>query len=362
VNSQNKLERLRRKLAENGLGALWVSQPENLYYLTGSAGLEGYLLISAGEAVIVTDFRYVEQVRREAPEYQLFIIAGKMAEWLPKLLAGLNLRNLGFEADHLSFTAYEQMAQILKNGPAPLDLRDAKGLVDDLRMIKDPQEADAITCAIRLTEAAFKHIKSILRPGLTEKNVAWEIEKFMRENGSQPVPFELIVAAGPNSALVHARPSDYMIRSGEPIVIDIGSKHQYYGSDLTRTFCLGQPDAHFQKVYQTVLGAQQAAIAVIRAGMTGAAADAIARQVISQAGYGDNFGHSLGHGIGLATHERPTLGPNSTAILSEGMIFTVEPGIYLSGWGGVRIEDDVIVENGKLRVLSIAGKEDFTIL
>jgi Xaa-Pro aminopeptidase len=277
-------------------------------------------------------------------------------------MSGLNLHNLGIEADHLSLTAYQQMAQILKNGPAPLDLTDAKGLVDDLRMIKDPQEAEAITHAIRLTEAAFAHIRRFLKPGLTEKNVAWEIEKFMRENGSQPVPFELIVAAGPNSALVHAKPSDYMIRAGDPIVIDIGARYQYYGSDLTRTFCLGQPDAHFQKVYRTVLEAQQTSIAGIRAGTTGTEADAIARQVISQAGYGDNFGHSLGHGIGLATHERPTLGPNSTAILSEGMIFTVEPGIYLSGWGGVRIEDDVIVENGQLRALSVTGKEDFTIL
>jgi Xaa-Pro aminopeptidase len=186
--------------------------------------------------------------------------------------------------------------------------------------------------------------------------LAWEIEKYMRENGSQTVPFEVIVAAGPNAALPHARPSDYVIRSGEPIVVDIGSKFQYYGSDLTRTFCLGKPEGQFRKIYDIVLNAQVSAISRIEAGMTGAEADAIARDIIAQAGYGEAFGHSLGHGIGLVTHENPRLGINSTDILTDGMVFTIEPGIYLSDWGGVRIEDDVVIENGKLRLISNAEK------
>jgi len=195
-----------------------------------------------------------------------------------------------------------------------------------------------------------------LRAGMTENQLAWEIEKYMRENGSQTVPFEIIVAAGPNSALPHAKPSDYVIKPGEPIVIDIGSKYEYYGSDLTRTFVLGDPDDTFRKVYGTVLQAQLTAISKIKAGMTGAEADAVARSIITRAGYGEAFGHSLGHGIGLVTHENPRLGLNSMDLLTNGMVFTIEPGIYVSGWGGVRIEDDVVMEDSRLKVISNAKK------
>ena len=219
-----------------------------------------------------------------------------------------------------------------------------------------PEEIEFIQQAVRITDSVFKQVKAILRTGMTEKQLAWEIEKFQRENGSQPVPFELIVAAGPNSALPHAKPSDYVIKAGDPIVIDIGAKYHYYGSDLTRTFCVGEKDATFRKVYEAVLKAQQGAIAQIKPGMTGSEADSIARSIIAQAGYGAAFGHSLGHGIGLVTHEKPTVGPNSAEILTNGMVFTIEPGIYISGWGGVRIEDDVVIENDKLRVLSSADK------
>ena len=262
-------------MAAEKLAALWVSQPDNLYYLTGCDGLEGYLLVSAGEAIIATDFRYLEQATRQAPEFRLSHIKGKMADWLPALLAGLDLSNLGFEGNHLSFTAYQQMAQILKKAEKPVDLVETQGLVDDLRMIKDQAEIENFLQAIHITEAALAQVRKIGRAGMTEKALSWEIEKFMRENHSQPVPFELIVAAGPNSALPHAKSTDYVIQSGEPIVVDIGAKYHYYGSDLTRTFCLGKPDTQFQKVYQTVLTAQQTAIAGIRVGMTGAEADAV---------------------------------------------------------------------------------------
>ena len=178
----------------------------------------------------------------------------------------------------------------------------------------------------------------------------------MRENGSQSVPFDVIVASGPNSALPHAKPSQRQISSGEPIVIDIGARFGGYASDLTRTIYLGVTDDAFRKVYDTVLGAQLAAIAIIKEGMSGNEADSLARTVIEQAGYGEAFGHGLGHGVGLAPHEQPRLGPNSTEIISSGMVFTVEPGIYLSGWGGVRIEDLAVMEGDKVRVLSKARK------
>ncbi len=186
--------------------------------------------------------------------------------------------------------------------------------------------------------------------------VAWEIEKFLRENGSQSIPFDVMVASGPNSALPHAKPSPRIIQSGEPIIIDIGARVEGYSSDLSRTICLGTPGSTFNKVYDTVLGAQLTAMAIIKEGMTGEEADSIARVIIEETGYGEAFGHGLGHGIGLASHELPRLGPNSTERLVDGMVFTVEPGIYLTGWGGVRIEDIVIMEDGKLRAVSKAKK------
>jgi Xaa-Pro aminopeptidase len=356
IQTNKRIQRLRQEFSEKGIDAIFVSQPDNLFYLSGCEGLEGYLLITEQEAIIATDFRYIEQAEKQSPGYKIFRISGKMADWLPTLFAGIEIRHLGFESGHLSFASYEQIAGIIKKTQMLVDVVPVNGLVDSLRIIKEPEEIDLIRKAIKITDAVFEHIEKVIRPGITEKQLAWEIEKYMRENGSQPVPFELIVAAGSNAALPHAKPSDYVIRSGEPIVIDIGSKFNYYGSDLTRTWYIGRPDDTFKRVYSTVLQAQQEAIARIKSGMTGAEADAIARDVIARASYGDAFGHSLGHGIGLVTHEKPGLGPSSTEVLTNGMVFTVEPGIYLGGWGGVRIEDDVLIENDQVKVLSSARK------
>jgi Xaa-Pro aminopeptidase len=191
---------------------------------------------------------------------------------------------------------------------------------------------------------------------MSEMEVAWEIEKFLREKGSQPLPFDLIVASGPNAALPHAKPSERIIQTGEPVIVDIGARVNGYTSDMTRTFCLGNPDDTFKKVYDTVLGAQLAALAIIKEDMSGSEADTLARTVIEEAGYKEAFGHGLGHGVGLATHEMPRLGPNSTDKLTSGMVFTVEPGIYLPGWGGVRIEDVAVIDNGKVKSISKARK------
>jgi Xaa-Pro aminopeptidase len=356
MNTADRIIRLRQQFAEKEIEAMLVSQPDNLFYLTGCEGLEGYLLVTGSASVIITDFRYVEQAERQSPHCTLFRISGKMAEWFPRLFAGFNIKRLGFESSHLSFAAYTQISEIIQNSRVSIELKPVEGIVDSLRTIKGPEEIGLIRQAIKITDSVYEYVKTVLKAGMTEKQLAWEIEKFQRDHGSQPVPFELIVAAGPNSALPHAKPSDYVIKEGDPIVIDIGAKYNYYGSDLTRTLCAGKPDDTFRKVYGIVLEAQLAAISQIKPGMTGREADAIARRIIAGAGYGEAFGHSLGHGIGLVTHEKPTVGPASTDILSNGMVFTIEPGIYISGWGGVRIEDDVIIENDRLQVLSSAGK------
>ena len=192
---------------------------------------------------------------------------------------------------------------------------------------------------------------------MTEKETAWEIEKFLRQEGSEGIPFEIIVASGPNSALPHARPKEKILCSGEPVLVDMGARINGYCSDFSRTLCLGKADKTLQEIYNIVLKAQTAAIEGIESGMDASQADQLARSVVEQAGYGDAFGHGLGHGVGLAVHEFPTLGPRSSDSLADGMVFTIEPGIYLAGQGGVRIEDMVVLKNGKAKVLSKAKRD-----
>jgi Xaa-Pro aminopeptidase len=210
--------------------------------------------------------------------------------------------------------------------------------------------------AANIADLGMEAAASAIAEGQTERVVAWAIEKAMREAGAEGVSFDVIVAAGANGAMPHHSPSDHAIQSGEPIVIDIGARYRGYCSDLTRTLFVGQPDDLFRKVYDIVLGAQLTAMSLIRPDMTGEAADSLARKVIDEAGYGSAFGHALGHGVGLAVHEDPRLGPGSTLALETGMVFSVEPGIYIPAKGGVRIEDMVVLEEGGVRSLSQATK------
>jgi len=356
MSLKSRLQKLRQRLAEEEIEAIFISQPENRYYLSGFDGSAGFLLITSQETILATDFRYLEQAKGQAPDYEIFPISGDLVDWFPRLVAELNLRRLGFEARHITFAMYRQLTDILNKAQSQLKLIPTDGLVESLRAIKEPEEIELITKAVAISDNAMEYVNDIIHIGMSEKEVAWQIEKFMRENGSQTIPFDIIVASGPNSALPHAKPSSRAIHSGEPVIIDIGASVGGYSSDLSRTICLGAPDDTFNKVYDTVLGAQLAALAIISEGMTGGQIDNVARTVIQEAGYGEAFGHSLGHGVGLAPHEPPRLCPNSLENLVDGTVFTVEPGIYLSGWGGVRIEDVVVMESGKARVISKARK------
>ncbi len=350
----NRLSKLRRRLAERQIEAILISQPENRHYLSGFDGSAGFLLITPEKRVLATDFRYTEQAQRQAPDYDLFQITGDMEDWLARLVNSLNLRRLGFEAEHISLATYQRLSNILDE--AQIQLVPLEELVEAIRVLKEPEEIELITRAVQISDAAFEYILTTIKNGMTEKEVAWEFEKCLHEQGSQPLPFDIIVASGPNSALPHARPSERVIKPGEPVLIDFGAKIGGYSSDISRTICLGKAGDTFKKVYDIVLGAQLKAIAQITAGISGDQADGIARAAIKKAGYGDAFGHGLGHGLGLQTHENPRLGPESTDSLVDGMVFTIEPGIYLPGWGGIRIEDTVVLEYGKIRVLSKAKK------
>ncbi len=353
-SGMKRLRKLRTSLAKRGLDALLLSQPENLRYLSGFAGSSGWLLISGQNAILATDFRYMEQAKGESPDFEIIQTKRELRDWLPGLVSDLGWYKLGFEADFVSYDSYHKLSEAIATKQVNLELVPTTGIVEQLRSIKEPEELGFITKAVELADAAFEQAKAIIRPGITEKEAAWEIEKLLRQERSEGMPFEIIVASGPNSALPHARPTEKIIRSGEPVLIDMGARINGYCSDFSRTLFLGKADKTLREIYNIVLKAQTAAIEGVESGMDASQADQLARSVVEQAGYRNAFGHGLGHGVGLAVHELPTLGPSSSDSLADGMVFTIEPGIYLAGKGGVRIEDMVVLENGKARVLSKA--------
>ena len=354
---KDRLAKLRPQLVKNEVDGLLVSQPKNRFYLSGFNGSDGYLLITAKNSIVATDFRYVEQVKRQCPDYTLFQITGKISEWFPELIDGLNIKRLGFEPSATTFGQYTQISEIISTQKLPLVFVSTENIVERLRSIKELEEITFIQKAAEISDRVFEYVTGRLKIGMTEKEIAWSLEKHMRENGSQSMPFEIIVGAGTNGALPHAQPSDRAISAYEPIVIDMGASFGGYSSDLTRTVCLGKPDKTFVKIYGIVLKAQEAAINGIEAGMSGVQADAFARDIIKEAGYNNMFGHGLGHGVGLETHDpAPRLSYLSNDVLVNGMVFSIEPGIYLPEWGGVRVEDLAMLEKGKVKLLSHAKK------
>ncbi len=350
-----RIEQLRSALRERGLDALLVSQPENRRYLSSFTGSAGTLIVTSIEALLLVDFRYTEQAGHQAQDCTVMQIGGALEKELPPLLERLGGKRWGFESAHVTVSQYDKMHPVFAD--AGIALEGVEGLVERLRMVKDPQELAATREAVRITDAAFAHLLEWIRPGVTELEAAWEIEKYMREHGAEALAFPTILAAGPNGAMAHAHPGDHRLQPGEPIVIDMGAVSGGYCADMTRTIVLGEPDARFWEIYRLVQRAQENAEAGLRAGLPGVEGDALARSVIAGAGYGDKFGHGLGHAVGLVVHEVPRLSPLSSDILPAGAAVTVEPGIYLPGWGGVRIEDLVLVQEGGAEILTQSTKD-----
>lgn len=351
-----RVERLRAKLAEKEFDAILVSQAENRRYVSGFTGSAGFLLVSKDEAVLLTDFRYTEQAGLQAPGFKVQQVKYDYATWLPDLVKELNLRRLAFDSHNTSYASYQAMTKVLAEKELSIELVPDETMVEGLRAIKEADEVAAIQKAQDLTDGAFAYVADWLRPGVTERQVAWELEKHIREHGGDGLAFDTIVAAGPNAARPHHRAGDTLIEEGQPVVMDFGAKADGYCADMTRTVCVGRQDDQFRRVYDLVLGAQETAEALIQAGITGDVGDGYARKLIEDAGYGDNFGHSLGHGIGLFVHERPSVARKAENVLENGMVFSVEPGVYITGWGGVRIEDLVVLENGTPRILTHSPK------
>ena len=368
----DRLAKLRAKMAEQGLDALFVSAPAedihhtlgaNRRYLSGFSGSMGHLLITQDAAYIAVDFRYYEQAEREAPEYMLWKAVGGMKTWLSQLAgqARLGGKKLGFESGGITYSMYSSVRDALAEAiesDRP-QLVPTENLVEELRAVKEPEELEALRRAVELGDAAFQDVAARIEPGWTEKQIAWEIEKYARENGAQGLSFPTIVAAGPWGAMPHAQPRDEVVREGDGIVIDMGVSLDGYMSDLTRTVFVGKPDDEFRKIYDIVLAAQLTAEELVTTGMTGGDAHMIAHKVIDEAGYGDKFGHGLGHGVGMQVHEKPGVGRTSNDVLEDGMVITVEPGIYIPGWGGIRIEDMGYMKDGKYTQFTTAPKLQF---
>ena len=363
-----RLDRARERIDALGLDALLVTTPSNRRWLSGFTGSAGALLIDRDRALFATDSRYWEQVGQQAPAFTLVRVSGATTDVAPELLEDQGGRRIGFEPAGMTVELFEQWQEAIAALPAAQrpQLAPAPQAIEQLRMTKEPEELDAITRAVALGDEAFAHAAAVAAPGMTEKELAWEVQRYAMEHGAEELSFPTIVAGGPWGALPHAYPRDVPLEAGQAVVMDLGVKVDGYCSDLTRTILLGQPglgeaDEEFRRVYDIVLTAQTMAVERIEAGMTGREAHEIAATVIARAGHGEHFGHGLGHGVGLDVHEQPRLAPTGDLVLADGHVVTVEPGIYIPGWGGVRIEDQCVMEGGRLRSLSAAPKLDLEV-
>ncbi len=357
----SRLEQLRAKLDELGLDALIVSRGEDQRWLAGFSGHADYdsvMLVSKNDARIVTDFRYTQAASAQAPALRVVQIErGKfeIGEALRDFARENNLRVIGYEPQHVTVFRFKQWQKGARQAGAKL--KPAEDLVKNLRAVKDENEIELVRRAVQLTDEAFAHFARVVRPGMTEKQGAWLIESYFREHGAEGNAFDPIVASGPNAALPHAVPSDREIQLGEPLTIDIGARLDGYNADLTRTIILGHTTSKFNEIYGIVLKAQQAVEKRARVGMTGKQVDRLARRVIEKAGYGDTFGHGLGHGVGRVVHEFPRAAKTSRDVIAPNMLLTVEPGIYLPEWGGVRIEDLIVFRDDGVEILTRASKD-----
>lgn len=346
----NKLRELMRKEMVDGY---LITSPYNLRYLTNFTGTTGLALITLDKAFFVTDFRYTEQAAAQAQGYEIVKNVGPIFDEVAKLCAQEQLNAVAFEEAHVSFAEYSVLEEIIEETA----LVPVSGLIEGLREVKDEDEIVTIRKACQIADQGFDHVLKFIKPGMTEIEVANQLDFFMRSLGATSVSFETIVASGLRSAMPHGVASDKVIEQGDLITLDFGCYYQGYVSDMTRTFAIGDPGQQLKDIYQIVLEAQLKVIEAAKPGLTGIQLDAVARDHITAAGYGEAFGHSTGHGIGLEIHEGPNVSFRSDKQFVVNNVITDEPGIYLPGIGGVRIEDDLLVTADGNEVLTHSPKE-----
>jgi Xaa-Pro aminopeptidase len=352
MDHSTRRERLRGALDELGLDGLLITRLVNVRYLAGFTGSNGQLLATPGGGTFFTDSRYEEQSRRDVPDLERKTYPRRFVQTLDEVCRARSIGRLGFESAGLTHKTWLELDSM-----EGVELVPTVEVVEKLRWVKDPDELALLERAQAATDAAFDRVTGKLVEGMSEQEVAFELEVAMHEAGADAVGFPTIAAFGDHAAEPHHAPGERRLARGDVVKLDFGSRVEGYHSDMTRTVAFGEPDPHIREVHRIVLEAQEAGAAAVRAGASAGDVDAASRSVIRGAGYGDHFAHSLGHGIGLEVHEGPTLRDGSEDVLPAGAVVTVEPGIYLPGLGGVRIEDMVLVEAKGSRALPATPKE-----
>ncbi len=346
---QSRLKKLRKRLARRRLDGFLVTNSKNIYYLCGFFGDNSWLLVTAERALLITDFRFREQAEETlAPGCEVRVRTGESLSGKAAVLCReLSLKKIGFEGRHLNCESFLRLKKVLRKR----ELRPVGEPVEELRMIKDPEEIEFLRRAARITSQVLGMVLRGVTPELTEFDLAGRITIGMLRDGGAPA-FPPIVASGTHSSQPHAVALRHSIGEGSALLIDLGTESENYNSDMTRTFVLKTFPRRFKTIYRAVLSAQKKALQAIRPGVQASLIDGAARGYLEERGYGPYFGHSLGHGVGLEVHERPLISPRSADILKEGMVFTVEPGVYIPGWGGIRIEDTVLVTGDGYEILT----------
>lgn len=353
--TQNRLQKLRALLAKAGLDALFVSNESNVRYLSGYTNHEAYLLLFAnGTNILITDFRYAETAESECPQYTVATTTADcpLIQILQDNCRSQHVQKLGFEPDFVSYSLYSRLQTGLQN----LELLPTPGLPEQLRYVKDAEEISALRYACAATDRVFAALCNFIHAGQSEREVRWQLLSLINEEGCGS-SFSPIVVSGARSSLPHGMASEKRLEKGDFLTMDFGCLYKGYHADMTRTVVIGQPDTKQIDIYNIVLEAHMRGLAGVHAHITGREADAVARSFIAAHGYGACFGHGMGHGVGLDIHEAPTLNPHGEMVLQSGCFVTVEPGIYLPGWGGVRIEDTVLVTETGCESMFCSPKE-----
>ena len=352
---KTRLDFLTAFMAQHNLDAFLVTHAQNRHYLSGFSGSSGALLLTRDQPYLVTDFRYYQQSASQAPNWQLYKQKTSLQQAVNDLLNEVKPARLGFEANSLTVADWQTYCE---KGPKATQWVPSKDLILKRRASKTEAEIESVRQAQRITDQAGTQLPHLIEPGKSEKQVAWELEKVMRDLGADGLAFDVIVASGPNSALPHYHAGDRIIGKNEIVLVDFGAKLAHYHSDMTRTFFTGEPTAKYHEVYHIVLEALHKAEETLKAGFGLKAGDAIARNLIKEAGYGEQFGHSLGHGLGLHIHEEPKLSfrAKEDELLAVNQLVTIEPGIYIEGWGGIRIEDLVRITQDGVDILTTTSK------
>ena len=356
-----RINKLRKKLIRDNLPAIFVTSKINRTYLTNFSGSRGDFLITKNQAYLFTDLRYSERAKKEADNsIEIVTVDKDYFKTVKNFLNKLRIKKLGIEADSISLQSFDNLKKNLRG----IKLIKTYDLVKEIRAIKDEQEIKNLKKAIKITDNCFAYIFQFIKKnfikGLAEKRIAWEMEKFIRKKGGDGLSFDSIVASGKNSAMPHYLTGNRKIKKGDIVLLDFGALVSGYHADMTRTIFIGQPSQKQKDVYKAVLKVQKLMIGKVKTGINGDSMDKEAKQIVEQLGYKDKFIHSLGHGVGLEIHEFPSLSLDKDGKeikFKENMIFTIEPGIYLTGWGGVRIEDIILATKNGRQILSKSPKD-----